>query len=275
MKDIGFTVYNFGRESPCIFIVTGFTKNDFCCTASLLGVIDIIRDEDVRGSIKIVPIANEILYKYGKNIDYLRGIDKVFPGRGNSIASSIAEGIWNIARECNYVIELKCLDNVLDHIVIPIDRKDYLNEFINAIPIETIVMIKRLPKRLFYELSIRNVKSLRIILRGGKEFEANDIDRVKNIIISILRNMGVIKKKLKEQPIERQFFNGYTIVRSRMSGVFIPMKNMGDFVDKDDIIGSLNNDKVISPVKGRIIFMSRATYATIDRVLCVVANSLQ
>lgn len=222
-----------------------------------------------------MPIANEILYRYGTNIDYLRSIDKAFPGKDNSIVSSIAEGIWNIARGCDYTIELRCLNNVLDHIVIPIDRKDYLNEFISFIPIETVVMIKRLSKRLFYELSIRNVKSLRIILKGGKEFEADDIDRIKNITISILRNIGIIKKKSKGQSIERQFFNGYTIVRSRMSGVFMPMKNVGDFVERDDVIGSLNNDKVVSPVKGRIIFMSRATYATINRVLCVIANSLQ
>ncbi len=241
----------------------------------MLNIIDAIRDEDVQGSIKMVPIANEILYKYGMNVGYLRNIDKAFPGKGNSIMNSIAESIWNIAKQCDYVIELRCLNDTLDHIVIPIDKRDELNEFISFIPIDTVVMIKSLPKRLFYELSMRNVKSLRIVVKSGREFDVADMDRTMDIVISILRNIGIMKKKSKSPPIEKYFFYGYTIVRSKVSGIFIPMKTVGDFVDKDDVIGSLNNDKVLSSAKGRIIYMSRATYASINKVLCVIANSLQ
>lgn len=256
--DIGFTFYRFGRDSPCIVLVSGITKNDGCGVLILRRVIEEIKDKVSRGTILVVPQLNEC------------GLDfkPCFNDRGELICGLVDKFIEVLPHNCQ-VVEIRCRKSFIPHIVVPRDYDDKdLMSLVDVIPVEPVV--KANLRSLADVARKRGYSSVTLILSGGREFGYNEIEQGIELVLDTLSNLGLLKRGPKHT--QHTYFNGYTSIRCNSRGLFIPSISSGSKIIAKTTIGKLNDVPITSPTNGLALYVSNPRLCDLNEVVCIIAS---
>lgn len=256
--DIGFTFYRFGRDTPCIVLVSGVTKNDGCGVFVLRRVIEEIRDRVSRGTILVVPQLNEC------------GLDfkPCFNDKGEPICRLVDKFIEVLPHHCQ-VVEVRCRKGFIPHIVAPKDYGDRdLRALVDAIPVEPVV--KAGLRSLADVARKRGYSSVTLILSGGREFSYSEIEQGIELVLDTLSNLGLLKRRPKHA--QHTYFNGYSSIRCDSRGLFIPSISSGAKITAKTAVGKLNDDPITSPTNGLVLYIANPRLCNLNEVVCVIAS---
>jgi predicted deacylase len=259
--DVGFTLYRFGKDRPCIVFISGISDSDACGIALLKKFVEELKDKNLHGSLLVIPQINEL----NLNVTSCHEI-----GEQHIFCKIIEKLVRTMPRECIIVV-LRCRKDFVEHIVIPQEINDNIKNFVEATPIEFIV--KTSGKGIISVLRKARLNTVSIILNGGREFDLNYIEKFLNILTAILSNLNIVKRKSKQQSqqIIHRYFEGYYIVKCSNRGIFIPKIQKGIEISKGTSIGSIENNEVISEKDGLVLYISNPKLCNLNEVLAIIA----
>lgn len=257
--DLGFTVYRFGKDLPCVSVVSGLTKSDGCCIAILRKVVEELKDKTVRGTAVIVPQLIEQLHIFKTSRC------RAFADLLSKLIEKFAEVV---PRDC-LIIELRCLKGVTPHMIVPEDHVDErLKLLAEAAPLEYIV---RSTLRGFSR--IINDKGYTVgtlVIKGGREFEPSDVDQGVGIVLDMLTNLGLLKRRSRR--VQHVYLGRYHVIRCLLTGIFSPTVASGSEVSAKTVIGRVDGNEIESPVDGVVLYISSSRLCCIDDVVCIIAS---
>lgn len=259
--DIGFTVYRFGNDYPCIALISGLSEYDGCGIAILRKIVEEIKNISTQGTLIIIP--QFIEHKYIGRVDR----SGLCLDDSTVICKLINKLKEIIPLQC-LLIEIKCKKDFVPHIVIPSDDIDNrVNELVGAIPLEYVVKTKM--KGFTQIVKKKGYTILTLIARGGKEFDIDNVTRGAEIVMNTLANLGFLKRK--SNSVHQTQLEGYYAIRCISRGIFIPKIAEGVEVGIKTVIGSLDGVEMISPVSGVVLYVSRPRLCEIGDKVCVIA----
>ena len=273
-KDVGFTLYSFGKGENCILIVAGMHGDEVCSVAISFELIERLKSSSIRGVVKIIPIVNEWSLKLKVHNNPIDGLDinRLFPGSiEGSVSERIANRVWKYVTECNYVLELHCDKNSIPYILTYRIEEDFIKDFVSKIPIEIIVVSNEVRGQLFIEAVANGVSAASIAFAGSIEYDLNDIHSYTNIILDTLANLGFIKRK--EKIVSQKIYPKYLVIRADREGLLEVDKMPGNDVGEQEVIGRINGFEIRSPVSGKILMISKPTYVVVGQPIAKIAVS--
>lgn len=257
--DIGFTLYSYGKGKPCITLITGFTDRDACGVLLLKKLVEELKDKTLHGSVVIIPQINE---------NGLKQSSCKKQGRSRTFCKIIEKLSQVIPNDC-YVIEIRCRQGFVEHIVAPQDFIVNEKNFVEAIPINYVVKAKI--RGALNLLIDKGFKVLSIIINGGKVFDVNYVQQFLEKLLIMLSNLSILKKKSKQVDHSHVYFDGYYKIRCSNRGIFVPEIPSGVEVDAGAAIGTLEDDKVIANQSGLALYVSKPKLCDVDEVVAVIA----
>lgn len=267
-SEIGFTVYTFGKGSPCVMIISGETRSDGCGIATAYGVMKNIKSKSIQGTIKIIPQFNEHPH-----------IFKIFKCLKKNLATidspicKLIDRLQEVAQDQCTIIEVVCKKDFLPHIVIPYKyiNDETIQKIIKLIPIEIVTSYKL--NTLGFKLIEKEYKVITIVGRGSNVFELNDVNYLNEVLIDTLSELGFVKKKKKEvKSINQRIFKNYTTIECPSKGIFIPSITLGDEVVKGATIGTINDVEIKSSYNGVVIYISKPRICSENEVICAIVS---
>lgn len=257
--DVGFTVYKLGKDTPCIALVSGITRNDGCGVAILRKVIEELKDKSIHGTLIVVPHFNE----YGLNFRLC------FNDKGGIICKLVDKFIDILPNKCP-VVEIRCRRGFIPHAIVPKNYEDRdLRILIEAIPVEPVVRVdvKSLAANI---VKRRDHNSLTLVLSGGKDFSHDEIEQGVELVMDLLSNLGFLRRKSRS--VAHTYFNSYFLIRCDSKGIFIPSIPSGSKITAKAPIGRLNDIEIASPTDGLVLYIANPRLCDVDEVVCVVAS---
>lgn len=242
------------KDGPLLFVsaaIHGDEVNGVEIIRRLLSQRSLSR---ISGTLICVPIVNVFGFN---NLDrYLpdrRDLNRCFPGSSNgSLASSLAHlFVKEIVDKCTHGIDLHTGSR--HRINLPQIRacfkvrgtKSLANEFdvpviLNSVPIEGTL------RQVAFERKIPF-----LVFEGGEPLRYDDISIRSGVagILSVMRELGMIKRSLKRTKKVRSFTaKGSYWVRAPHGGILIIKKKLGSIIKKNDLLGivsdPLGNDNI-------------------------------
>lgn len=257
--DVGFTLYKFGSTPPCLVLVSGVDRASGCGTAILKKIIEQIKDKTIHGTLIIIPqfCEHEDLCK-GKGC---RDDSEVFCRLIDRFTSSVST-------DC-VLVEIRCKKDFIPHVIISdVADNERFRGLVDAIPIEYVV--KANIKGFSNIIKRKGYKTLTIIFKGGKDFDLDDVLYGVNTIIDMISNLGLLKKR-KGRYVQHMYFNGYYTLRCLSKGIFIPSAIAGANITSKNIVGTIDDTEIFSPVDGVVLYISRPKLCSVNDVICVIA----
>ena len=237
-----------GDSYPCASLIAGVHGDEGPWGAlSIKNVLETIQDDELVGTIKIVPVANPTAMEADSRVSPIDHLDlnRVFPGDlGGSHTQRIAAIITkHVLDGSDYVFDIHgggswCVNSFAF-------RLKGSENLVDAVNPPFIVESTKKPGTLT-SYSLSNGAKVTAIEMGGRcQFENDWIIKLANGLKRALKLTGVINSEnLESQNTQPQLVGPTKTLRSNKGGIFIPNikeETVGTIVRKGSILGTLIN----------------------------------
>jgi hypothetical protein len=263
-----------------VFVARGHTPGPMLCiTAGVhgdeLNGVEVARRafarsdaRTLRGTLVALPAINAEGVRAGSR--YLpdrRDLNRAFPGRaGGSVAALIANEVFSeVLRHCDAVVDLHTASN--NRANLPQIRADISDPAIRELAIHfgigIVVAGKGPDGSLRREVAKAGIPA--IIYEAGEpdRFQAEEIERGVEGVENVMAYLGMIDRAEEEVPDARVYEKSRWVRATRgEGGFFFPSAELGDVVDKGDLLGTvvdpLTDERfdVVAPFAGEVLGMS-------------------
>ena len=276
-QNTGFTVYTFGKGTPRVLIVAGLHGDEVVGVATARILLDKLKNLTIRGTVRIIPIANELGLYIGSRTNPIDGKDlnRVFPGNENgSVSERLAAKIWSLALESDYIVDLHgCEELCVPHILTVFDN-DRSTDLAKLIPIEYVVGSQATRGQLFIEAAYADRPAVLIEIPGARSFKWSIAEDIATRLLSFLASIGIIKRQSME--VKQRVFKRYVSVVSSYEGLLRRCVEPGAEVEQGMNIVEVEGEEVIAPVSGVVITVTESRFVRVgDSIARIATESLQ
>lgn len=254
------------KPGPTLFVCAAIHGDEVNGVEALHRLLASSLLKSINGTLIVAPIVN--IYGFNNKSRYLpdrRDLNRCFPGSPEgSLGSRLAHIIMSkIIVHCTHVIDIHT--GAVNRTNFPQVRASFAGErgeLIKDLAMSfgaPVVVNSNLRDGSFRE-AVRNQGKPILLFEGGEalRFEEGTIRLVVRGVISVMRNIGMLKGKGK--PTERCIFAHKTVwVRAPKSGIFKMNKALGEVVKEGEVIAKITDpfgeiiDQIITPYDGIII----------------------
>jgi hypothetical protein len=261
--DLPIHVYRAKEPGPTLLLTGGLHGDEIDGVEIIRRMIANEKIIPQKGTVIAIPIVN--VYGFIQNSRGLpdgKDINRSFPGlkTGGSLAKLIAYRLLNeIVPQIDYGIDFHTGGASRSNY--PQLRVDFTNtealELAKAFEPPLIINSKVIPKS-FRSAAQKKNKSILVYESGESlRFSEEGIQEGINGTLRLMHHLGMKKSKPSSQSIH--IFNTSAWIRSKYAGLFLPKIKLGDFVEKGQLIGYINdpygelNSKIIAPKSSCVI----------------------
>ncbi len=268
--DVDLKFLEIGKGRPVISIVTGVHGDE---TAGLFAIKKLLEKiSTVDGLLRIIPSANPFAQATLFRKSLVDGLDlnRVFSKKEKkSLTGMTGELLYSVIKDSDVVIDMHSskLRTPLMGVLFQHEDMDEKNKkMLNIFSPEQVWVINP-EKEKKYSGTMSNKLNKNNIINFGVELEEDftdeDINNCVKGIINILKEMKMIGGKpciKKNIPYFRKKF-----FRTKKSGMFTPLKESFDKIEKDDLLGSLTilpdfkEEKIFAEESGVILQIKKKT----------------
>ena len=276
--DVILRYYTFGSGNPSVLIVAGIHGDELTSIFAALRLVKLLKSSasGVRGTITILPKANPLAIKERKRTAF-DGIDlnRCFPGDKNGMLTErIAERIWNIAVNQDYVLDLHCCGHCSAYVLALHMENRFIREYAEKIPLDTVVQSTGLRKQLFVELTHAGVPAAIIEVPGISGIANLAWSRkLSKVVLQLLVNIGALNGKPRK--VRQRYFSKLVSVVAQKEGVFVPRSELGMFVRKGWILGYIVDEEGELPTRipcsGKLMLLRPPSYCCKGEELARIA----
>jgi predicted deacylase len=270
--EVPITIINGSEDGPVLCVIAGEHGNEY---AGIEACIQLSRDlspQDLAGTLILVPIVN--VPGFQERSPYLNPIDRVnisnvWPGKPNgSITEIMAYNVFrNVIAKSNYLIRLHggdICESMIPCVYYSTLKKDNVDkmakELATIFGMEYVVEYSPPPK---LHVAAGKLGVPTILPEAGHEgkLQEKDVKLLFRGVLNVMMYIGMIpgKPEIKTKP---KIIDGNKMVyvTSKTCGLFYSHVEVGDIVNKGDIIGEIKNikgeclNKIIAPIDGKIFF---------------------
>ncbi len=274
-QSVGFTVYSFGKGDPKVLIVGGLHGDELVGMVAARILVDKLRDMNVRGTVRVIPIANELgLYMHSRvNPVDGKDLNRVFPGREDgSVSERVAAKIWHYVIESDFVVDLhSCGELCVQHILALIDNEKSM-ELANAIPVELIIGSTGRRGQLFVEAAHIGKHAILIESPGSKYFSWSLAEDLASKLLVFLANIGVLRRRGVD--VEHRVYRRYVELTSSLEGFMKRCVEPGVEVAEGTTIVEVEGEKIVSPVTGLVISVLESSFVRVGDSVARIATEL-
>ena len=276
-QNIGFTVYTFGKGAPRVLITAGLHGDEVVGVATARILIDKLKNMSIRGTVRVIPVANELGLYIGSRTNPIDGKDlnRVFPGNANgSVSERLAAKIWSLVLESDYIIDLHgCGELCIPHILTVFSHEKSI-DLAKLVPIEYVVGSQALRGQLFIEATYTDRHAVLIEIPGARFFRWSIAEDVAMRLLSFLASVGILKRQSIE--IKQKVFKKYVSIVSDHEGLLRRYVEPGAEVEQGMNIVEVEGEKVAAPVSGVVIMITESKFVRIgDSIARIATEPLQ
>jgi len=253
------------RDGPCIFVSAAVHGDELNGIEIISRLINSKRIANLKGTLIAVPLVNPYgVLNQSRYLPDRRDLNRCFPGsKKGSLASRMANLLLNeVVSKCQYGVDLHT--GAVHRTNLPQIRADLKDD-------ETLALAKAfgVPVLLNSDLrdgSLREAAhsmGVKILLYEAGEalrFDELSIRAGYRGIINVMVELGMLRRfRTKKKPIEPFVAKDSTWMRATNSGIVTHKRNVGDFVEKGQVLAQIKDpfgvviDKVVASVTGIII----------------------
>lgn len=236
------------KNGPCIFLVAALHGDELNGVEVIRQLLNHSRLKHLHGTLIALPIANvHGFITLSRYLPDRRDLNRSFPGsKSGSLAARIAELIMReFVSNCTHVIDLHTgrmhLEN-LPHIRTNIDMTGAI-DMAKAFNVPVIVDAKLRDGSLRQAAMEMNIPT--VVYEGGEALRLSNLAIRVGVrgILNVMRTLGMIAtaKPKKHELIIPRVADAAAWVRSPESGIIQPLKSLGHYVEKGDILGVIVN----------------------------------
>jgi predicted deacylase len=272
------TLINGIKAGKTLALVAGIHGYEYPPILALQRLKSMIAPEDLHGTLLLVHVAN--LPSFQKRTIYYnpydwKNLNRVFPGDPEgTLAERIAFILTEeIVKKCDFLIDLHCGDG--NEALIPytywmitgnkdLDQKS--KDLALAFGIDKIIIDKTRTKDLTQSKYLGNTAVLlskpAITIESGYlgRSDEPDIIRVVDGILNVMKYLDMTEGEpdFVKKPV---WIDDYEVVYSKTTGLFFPLKEMGESVKKGDTVGYTTDyfgnktDELSAPFDGIVLYI--------------------
>ncbi|MFW9910080.1 MAG: succinylglutamate desuccinylase/aspartoacylase family protein [Candidatus Thorarchaeota archaeon] len=257
--------YHFGSDRPNILILSAVEGHSAGCVYTSYLLMQYLENLNrIDGSVTVLPVANPLAFRLGTRVSPIdsQALDSVFPGSEyGTVTERIAWEIWRKASQADYVIHLRSSpQSCVSHTVGLHREYIHVRNLASQVGLQYVVQSGGQRGVLTTETAHEGIPAVTIELRGYRDqIEPQASVEVREAILNLMR----IKDMIPGERIETSsVFTGRSLnVNSGSEGFFIPNVNLGDIVNPESVIGTVEGvESIYSPYEGTIISLSRMNY---------------
>lgn len=267
-----YDVYEFGdnENGPEIVFTAGIHGVEQTAIHVAFQLIELLPNYSLKGKVKIIPIVNKAAYFNRTRTSPYDNLDlnRIFPGdKDGSQSMQLAHAIWQETRAADYIIDLHCCGEHGSNYVMSL-YQDYEAQYKLArqIGIKHVVRSGGASGQLFLEACKVGQQAALLELKGGQPDGMVDLETAKFAIkrmFSLLNSIGVIESKSVETEVAIEdliFHENIETIRANQHGFFNPERHSGEHCYKGDVLGKLDNEKILAPYDGLITAINYPRY---------------
>jgi len=269
--------YVFGRGSPKILITAGLHGDEVTSVYAAFKLVEYLKFVgNLNGSVVVVPVVNVLGFQARMRVNPIDMVDlnRVFPdGSGSSITKGVVKKVWELASSSDYVIDLHCAGLYSYQYVLALYRTfPKVKEFTDKLDWDTIVESKGTRGQLFVEASYVNIPAVIIETVGGSGFfNEGWAQTLFNTLLNSLGYVGILQQDIKPIAKSKKYFSQLEEVRSTHEGFFKSNVDPGTYVNREDLIGEVDNHIIKAPIEGKVISLAKNRYVFIDDYVASIA----
>lgn len=274
-QNTGFTVYTFGKGTPRVLIVAGLHGDEVVSIATARILIDKLKNLTIRGTVRIIPVANELGLYIGSRTNPIDGKDlnRVFPGNENgSVSERLAAKIWYLALESDYIVDLHgCGELCIPYILSVIDHEKSAG-LAKLVPIEYVVGSQATRGQLFIEATYADRHAVLIEIPGARSFKWSIAEDIATRLLSFLASVRIIKRQSME--VQQKVFRRYVSVVSSYEGLLRRCVEPGAEVEQGMNIVEVEGEGIVAPVSGVVIMVTESRFIRVGDCVARIATEL-
>lgn len=264
-------VYEFGEGYPKIMFTAGIHGNEVTGIYVAERLIEYFsKKPPLLGSIKIMPRCNPIAIRQRSRTAFYDNIDmnRIFPGsEDGSPTLKAANNIWKEAEDMDIVIDLHCCgQHGLPYILAIYDELPEVKELSTKLNMERLIKSEGSDGQLFIELCReRKQKSFVIELPSGHSPGCINVEVAEDCydaLLNLLKYKGIIHGEYVENPPIA--YGNIKDIIARDSGLWVPLVDKGENIEKGQVLGELNGKKIIADEEGTILMIVPRSYLFIN-----------
>ncbi len=256
----------FGEGSPRVFFTGGIHGGEATGIYTAQRVVKFLEDNElVKGSVKVLPIANPLAFRRMQRTSPYDELDmnRIFPGRPDSAPTlGVANVIWEEAQDANYIVDLHCCGVYGSSYTLAVYKEfDFARELAGMLSIPRVIESGGTRGQLFTNACDKGIPAVIIELPGGGQGGVIDLDAAEEAyqaLINLLRQLGMVTGEAK--PPQPNFYGKLQPVMTSLQGAFLPEVKAGSTVEEGQVIGRVDGQEILSPVNGVAIMVRPASY---------------
>lgn len=257
--------YEYGEDRPNVFLVSGMSgtsATDVYAGYLIMKFLDAV--ERIDGSITVLPVASPLSFRLGTTVSPLdsKDIDAVFPGdEKGTVTERTSREVWRRAVQADYLIHLRAgWNSCVNHIVCMHREYIHVRNLASQLALPLVVESPDARGALPIEAAHEGIPAVAIEMRGGRDqIEPQAAVEVREAFLNFLRIKDMIPGDRIE--VSPSFMGIPHHVNVEHEGFFVPTVNVGEVVERGDVIGSVQDDKkVVSPYDGAVVSLSNINY---------------
>jgi len=272
------TLINGKNQGKILAMVAGIHGYEYPPILALQRLKPMISPDDLEGALILVHVANPPAFQrriiYYNPYDW-KNLNRVFPGDPNGTAAERTAFILTeqVVKKCDFLIDMHCGDG--NEALIPytywmITGNETLDqqskELALAFGIDKIIMDKTRTKDLSESKYLGNTAVLlskpAITIESGYlgRTDEEDIIRVVNGAMNVMKLLNMIKGSpdMVQNPV---WIDKYQVIYSEKTGLFYPLKKMGQEVKKGESVGYITDyfgnrtSELTAPFNGIVLYI--------------------
>ncbi len=210
---------------------------------------------ELKNSTKL-SIAFVSLYDVIKSSPRLQYARDVIEPNGDGFAERVVRALIDCCSDYEVVIEVKCVRDVIPFGMVCDESAE--------IPFRTVVRIPELVPKYLRALRDSGKNVALLWIECGTDFTREELDSAIKIVKDIVH--GVSEGGEKPEVLEPE------LVRSSSAGIFVPSKRVGEEVVEGEEIGFVDDEKIMSPRDGVLVYVSRGREVAAGDLLAIVVR---
>jgi predicted deacylase len=287
-------VLNGNQPGPILGVTAGIHGCEVQGIEGAIRACKRVNPENLNGAIITVPIAN--VPAFYARIPYVCPIDEVninnaFPGNPEgSVSYRIAHTIFKeVILKCNYLLDLHggdLFENLTSsgYVICSEGKNEEIDsvsqKLASLFDTENIWMLELTGSCIGAALK-EGIPAI-IPEAGGEGWRRNEsnVEFYESGILNVMKYLNMIDGVPKFQEKQRRFHD-IEIIYASSNGFFYPRVKAGDTLEKGQLLGKLvdlfheNEEKILSPIQGRVMILWTYVAVNTEDVLMVLAKDVK
>ncbi|NLN83216.1 MAG: succinylglutamate desuccinylase/aspartoacylase family protein [Firmicutes bacterium] len=262
-------IYQFGQgDGPKLMVTAGVHGGEVTGIHAARRLIEFLQENEsqLKGQVKILPVCNQGAYRRMQRSNPYDEIDmnRIFPGKmGSKPTLATAALVYEEAAWPDYLVDLHCCGLYGSNYTLAtwMDSEGD-KELASMLDIPVVIKSGGTAGQLFVESSQkRNIPSVIIELSGGQptgQIDLDSADIAYQALLKLMKKLGMLPGEV--EPFEPAFCLPLERVVAIEDGLFLPQIEKGTWVEKGQVIGSLNGKPISVEQDCRVMNIGPARY---------------